>query len=454
MPKKSKNLMLKTSSFSRSFELASEQYAELGVDVSKALAKLSEVSISLHCWQGDDVRGFESNKHQLPSDGLAVTGQHPGRATTPQELRDDLQVAFDLIPGKHRLNLHACYGESTGCPVPRNLISVDQFKTWIQWAIDYGIAIDFNPTFFSHSKVRDGFTLSHWDHSIRQYWIEHGIACRRIGEQIGRELGKTCITNFWIPDGYKDTPADRFGPRQRLADSLDAIFDIEIDKRFNLDAVECKLFGIGSESYVVGSHEFYLGYAASRQKLLCLDSGHFHPTEVISDKISSVLMYVPALLLHVSRGIRWDSDHVVTLSEETIAIAQEIVRADLMQRTHIGLDFFDASINRVAAWVVGSRNVLKSILFAMLEPSSELRRLERQGRLTERLALMEQLKQMPWGAVWNYYCLTSNVPVGLDWLDVVKNYETSVQSLRPSAPNFVRDIAKPKKRNLNGQSFS
>src|ERR1051325_8946725 len=334
MSKAAKNL-------DRSFSFAKERYAELGVEVSKALVQLSQIPISLHCWQGDDVGGFESSDTALGG-GLAVTGNYPGKARTPDELRSDLDQALALIPGKHRLNLHASYAETGRKRVERDELEPAHFKNWIDWARQKRIGMDFNPTFFSDPKAADGFTLSHQDKGIRQFWIDHGIACRRIGAAIGKSLGKTCITNVWIPDGSKDTPIDRSGPRDRLTESLDEIFALTLDPKHNLDAVEAKLFGIGSESYVVGSHEFYLGYAIKHKKLLCLDAGHFHPTEVISDKISAVLASLDQILLHVSRGVRWDSDHVVTLTDELRAIAQEIIRGDYLDRVHIGLDFFDA----------------------------------------------------------------------------------------------------------------
>ncbi len=412
----------------QAYTLASERYAELGVRAAAAMERLASIAISLHCWQGDDVGGFENAGGEIGG-GLAVTGNFPGKARTPDELRADLKTAYSLIPGTHRLNLHASYGEFPGA-VDRDQVGPEHFRGWIDWARQQHIGLDFNPTYFAHEKADDGFTLAHPDAGIRKFWIEHGIACRKIGAAMGQALGTPCVTNVWIPDGYKDTPASRRIPRERLADSLDAIFAEALDPRLNLDAVECKLFGLGSESYVVGSHEFYLGYAISRNKLLCLDAGHFHPTEVISDKISSVLMYLPEILLHVSRGVRWDSDHVVTLTDELQAIAQEIVRGDYLQRVHIGLDFFDASINRVAAWVIGTRNMIKALLMALLEPTSQLEQVELAGDFTSRLALMEEQKSLPFGAVWDYYCMQSGVPVGADWLTAVKRYEKDVLSLR------------------------
>jgi len=416
----------------RAFALAKDQYAELGVDVDQAMSRLREIPISMHCWQGDDVGGFENPDDELGA-GLAVTGNYPGKARTPDQLRADTEQALALIPGKHRFNLHASYAENGGSPVDRADLEPRHFQGWIDWARENELGLDFNPTFFSHPQADDGFTLAHADPAIRQFWVQHGIACRRIGAAMGKALGTPCVTNVWIPDGYKDTPADRKAPRERLAMSLDAIFAEPIDPAWNLDSVEAKLFGIGSESYVVGSHEFYLGYAVAKRKLLCLDADHFHPTEVISDKISAVMLWLDEILLHVSRGVRWDSDHVVVLSDELRAIAQEIVRGEYLERVHIGLDFFDASINRIAAWVIGTRCMIKALLGALLEPSETLRRFEREGDFTSRLAMLEELKTMPIGAVWDYYCLRAGVPVGPNWLDNVKQYERDVLSKRTQA---------------------
>ena len=335
-----------------------------------------------------------------------------------------------MIPGKHRLNLHACYLDNGGKYVDRNEITVKHFQSWIDWAKTNGLGMDFNPTYFSHEKAADGFTLSHPDKGIRDFWIEHGIACRKIGAEIGKQLGSTTVTNVWIPDGYKDIPVDRTGPRERLTDSLDKIFAEKLNPKHNLDAVESKLFGIGAESYTAGSHEFYMGYAVSRQKLLCLDAGHYHPTESISEKISSALMFLPGLLLHVSRPVRWDSDHVVILNDELCAIAQEIIRSGKLDKIHIGLDFFDASINRVAAWVIGTRCMLKALLIALLEPTGKLRQMEIAGDYTSRLAMLEELKTMPFGTVWDEYCGRMDAPVGDAWLKEVKTYETNVTSKR------------------------
>jgi len=411
------------------YEIARDRYAGLGVDTDKALDVLARIPISLHCWQGDDVVGFE-NAGEALSGGIAATGNYPGKARNADELRSDLDKAYSLIPGIHRLNLHASYAETGGQKVDRNQLRPEHFSAWVDWAKANQHGLDFNPTLFSHPKAASGFTLSSYDAGIRKFWVEHCIACRKIGEHMGRELGTPCVTNIWIPDGFKDTPADRKTPRLLLKESLDAIFAEKIDHRYNLDAVEGKLFGIGSESYVVGSHEFYLGYAVANKVLLTLDAGHFHPTEVVSDKLSAVLMYLDEVLLHVSRGVRWDSDHVVILSDELEAIAQEVVRGGYLNRVHIGLDYFDASINRIVAWVIGSRNMLRALLLALVEPTEQLKKLEIAGNYTGRLALLEELKGMPFGAVWDYACLRQGVPVGISFMDEIRGYEKKVLSKR------------------------
>jgi len=412
----------------KAYEAARQRYAELGVDTDKATERLSKTAISLHCWQGDDVGGFESDEG-LSGGGIMATGAYPGKARTPDELRADIDKALSLIPGRHRLNLHAMYAEAGG-KVDRNELEPKHFTAWIDWARANGMGMDFNGTFFSHPKADSGFTLSSADEGIRKFWVEHGIVCRNIGAAMGKALGTPCVTNLWIPDGSKDIPADRKGPRERLKKSLDEIFAKKIGRSKLLDAVESKLFGIGSESYVVGSHEFYLGYAIENKTLLCLDTGHFHPTEVVSDKISSVMTFIDEILLHVSRGVRWDSDHVVILSDELRAIAQEIVRGDYLERVHIGLDFFDASINRIAAWVIGTRCMIKALLIALLEPSEKLRRMELDGDYTGRLAMQEELKTLPFGAVWDYYCTKMETPAGESWLDETRAYEKDVLSKR------------------------
>lgn len=418
--------MSNASSLESAYRIAQERYAALGVDTEAALARLAGVPISIHCWQGDDVGGFENPGGTL-GDGLAVTGNYPGKARTPDELRADFGKVLSLLPGRHRFNLHASYAEmGGGRRVDRDALTPEQFANWIAWAKSLGIGLDFNQTYFAHSKVDRGWTLTHPDPGIRKFWIEHGIRCREIGAAFGRALGTACLTNLWIPDGMKDTPVDRRGPRQRLLESLDAVYAPTIDPALNVDSVEPKLFGIGAESYTPGSHEFYLGYAVSRKVLLTLDAGHYHPTEGIADKVSSVLAFLPEIALHVSRGVRWDSDHVVTLTDDLQAIAQEIVWGGYLGRVRIGLDYFDASINRVAAWVIGTRNLLKALLLALLAPIERLREAERTGDYTTRLALLEDARLLPAGAVWDYHCARLGVPAGADWLAEVKQYERDV----------------------------
>ena len=421
--------MTNEKSVEQAYALAKEQYSQLGVDTEAAIKATAQIPISLHCWQGDDVGGFE-NPDTGPDGGIAVTGNYPGKATTPDQLRSDADKALSLIPGTHRFNLHAIYAETNGKKIERNDLQPEHFASWIDWAKSKNMGLDFNPTFFSHPKANSGFTLSSYDEGIRKFWVDHAIACRKIGAAMGKALGTPTVTNVWIPDGYKDIPADRMAPREILKKSLDEIFTEPLDPTHNLDAVESKLFGIGAESYTTGSHEFYLGYAIANNKLLCLDAGHFHPTEVISDKISSVMLFVEELLLHVSRPVRWDSDHVVILNDELRAIAQELVRGDLLNRVHIGLDFFDASINRIAAWVIGTRCMIKALLAATLDPVEKLRNCDKTGDFTTRLALTEEIKTLPFGAVWDYYCLKAEVPVGFAWTDEVTAYEKNVLSNR------------------------
>jgi L-rhamnose isomerase len=404
------------------YDLAKERYVQMGVDTDRAMATLGQIALSLHCWQGDDVGGFEAPGGELTG-GIAATGNYPGKARNADELRRDLDMAYSLIPGTHRLNLHAIYAETGGRKVERTELRPEHFARWVDWARAKQHGLDFNPTCFSHPLSASGFTLASYDPVIRRFWIDHCIACRKIGEHFGQQLGTPCVTNIWIPDGLKDTPADRRTPRELLKDSLDKILAEKIDPRRNRDAVEGKLFGLGSEAYVVGSHEFYLGYAITRRLLVCLDAGHFHPTEGIADKISSVLTYLDEILLHVSRGVRWDSDHVVVMSDDVAAIAQEIVRGGFLDRVHIGLDYFDASINRVAAWVIGARSTLRALLLALLEPTDRLRELEISGDYTARLALLEDLKNMPSGAVWDFHCLRQGMPVGMQVMDKIKAYE-------------------------------
>ncbi len=408
------------------YKLARERYDELGVNTDEALMRLGTVSISLHCWQGDDVRGFEDPGSELTG-GIAATGNYPGRARSADELRRDLDLVYGLIPGSHRLNLHAIYLESDR-KVERNVIEPRHFSAWVDWAKANGHGLDFNPTCFSHPLAKDGFTLSHRDPAIRQYWVEHCMASRRIGEYFGRELGTPAVTNIWIPDGHKDTPSDRLAPRRLLHESLEKILSEKLPHNF--DAVEPKLFGIGSESYVTGSMEFYTAYAVTRKVLLTLDSGHFHPTESVADKISSLLIYLDGLFLHISRGVRWDSDHVVTFTDDLQAIAQEIVRCDALERVHVGLDYFDASINRLAAWTIGMHNTLRALLYALLEPRHMLKQFEAEGDFSSRLALQEELKAMPASAVWDYYCLQKGVPVGMAYMDVIRDYEKEEFSKR------------------------
>lgn len=411
------------------YETAKKKYEKWGVDVDRALERLENVSISIHCWQGDDIEGFEVTRREL-SGGISVTGNYPGKARTPEELRNDLEKALSLIPGKHRVNLHAIYAETGGEAIDRDQLEPRHFENWVRWAKKLGIGLDFNPTLFSHEKAEDGLTLAHPDKEIRDFWIRHCIACRRIGEYFGRELGTPALTNIWIPDGYKDIPSDRLTPRKRLKESLDAIFAVDVDERYNIDSLESKLFGIGSEAYVVGSHEFYLAYALKNNKVCLLDTGHFHPTETVSNKISSILLFSDKLALHVSRPVRWDSDHVVIWDDELREIAMEIVRNDALDKVLIGLDFFDASINRIAAWTIGTRNMLKALLYALLMPHDHLKELQDEGNFTERLALLEEFKTYPFGAIWDFYCEKHGVPVGDAWIDEVKKYEDEVLSKR------------------------
>lgn len=411
------------------YEMAKKEYEKWGIDVDNVLEELKKVKISIHCWQGDDIAGFEVNQQEL-SGGIATTGNYPGKARNPEELRKDLDKALSLIPGKHKINLHAIYAETDGKFVDRDEIKPEHFKNWVSWAKKNGLGLDFNPTIFSHEKAQDGLTLSHPNKEIRDFWIRHCVASRKIGEYFGKELGQTCLTNIWIPDGYKDIPSDRLGPRQRLKESLEEILKIKIDKKYNLDSVESKVFGIGAESYTVGSSEFYLNFAAKNGILNLLDTGHYHPTEVVSDKISSMLLFFDKVALHVSRPVRWDSDHVVIFDDELKELAKEIVRNNALHRVIIGLDFFDASINRIAAWAIGARNMIKALLSAMLLPNQKLKVLQDEENYTERLALMEEFKTYPMGAIWNYYCEINNVPVKEAWLDEVKKYEKEELSKR------------------------
>lgn len=409
---------------SSAYELAKEQYAQLGIDTDKAIERIRDIKISIHCWQGDDVGGFLFQDVAL-SGGIQATGNYPGKASNAKELRQDLEKALSMIPGRHKLNLHAIYADTEESP-DLNEIEPEHFASWVDWAKENGLGLDFNPTCFSHPMADSGFTLSSADSKIRGFWTEHCKRSRKIADYFGRQLGQKCVTNFWFPDGYKDIPIDREAPRRRMMEALDEVFSVQYDPAYSMDAIESKVFGIGAESYTVGSHEFSLGYAASRGKAYCMDAGHFHPTEVISDKISSVLLYTDELLLHVSRPVRWDSDHVIVLDDELNAIAQSLIRTNLFERTHIGLDFFDASINRVAAWVIGTRNMIKALLRAALEPTETLKKIELEQDYTARLALSEEVKTYPFGAVWDYYCEQMGVPVRESWLDEVKKYEQDV----------------------------
>lgn len=420
---------LTDSDIQAAYNMARSRYASLGVDSDQALKNLAGISISLHCWQGDDVAGFETSGGELGG-GLAATGNYPGKARTAEELRQDLDAAYRLVPGTHRINLHAIYAETGGKKVDRDQLQPEHFTAWMDWAKVNHHGVDFNPTLFSHPLAASGLTLSSYDAGIRKFWVDHCIASRKIGAAFGKALGTPAVTNIWIPDGYKDSPADRLTPRQMLKESLDQIFAEKIDPSYNLDAVEGKLFGLGSESYVVGSHEFYYGYAITHHKLLTLDSGHFHPTETISDKISSALLFLDELLLHVSRGVRWDSDHVVILNDDLEAIMLEIVRGGYLPRVHIGLDYFDASINRIAAWVIGMRNAQRALLKAFLEPHASLRNLEKDGDFTARLFLLEEQKGLPFGPVWDMFCLQQGVPAGEAVLSEIRNYESQTLAKR------------------------
>ena len=416
---------MKVQQINQAFEYAKARYAALGIDVDKAIIELDKLSISLHCWQADDVTGFENGDSELTG-GIQATGNYPGKARTISEVRADIDKAMSLIPGEHRVNIHAFYGDFKGESVDRNQIEPKHFQSWIDWAKEKGYKLDFNCTCFSHEKSADGFTLSHRDPAIREFWIEHVIRCRKIAEEMGRQLGSKCIHNIWIPDGSKDQTIDRSLYRQNLKDSLDKIFEYNTNDDYMLDSIECKLFGIGSESFVVGSHEFYMGYGIANNKMITLDSGHFHPTEVISDKISSLLLFAPEIMLHVSRGVRWDSDHVVILNDELQALSQEIIRAKALDRVHVGLDYFDASINRIGAYVIGVRATQKAFLQALLEPIAQLRSYEANCQNFERLAMLEDAKSLPWAAVFDYYCLTKGVVTAKNYISEIQDYEKNV----------------------------
>jgi L-rhamnose isomerase len=414
----------------KAYEVARERYSAFGVDTERALTTLLGVPLSLHCWQGDDVGGFEKPAATLSGGGIQVTGNYPGKARSIDELRKDLEQAYRLIPGSHRLNLHAIYGEFGGKPVDRDQITAEHFRGWIEWVRQHQLKLDFNATYFSHPKADSGFTLSHPDRAIRDFWVEHGKRCREISAAIGRALADPCVHNLWIPDGSKDIPVDRWSPREFLRQSLDEIYKTSFPMSEMRDAVESKLFGIGSEAYVVGSHEFYIGYALSRKKMVCLDMGHFHPTELVADKISALLLFFDEILLHVSRGVRWDSDHVVILNEDVKNLMEEVVRSKALNRVRIALDYFDASMNRIGAWALGARSTQKALLAALLEPQAKLREAEAAGDYFTRLALLEETKLLPLGAVWEYFCLSNGVPAGEAWIAEIHRYERETLSKR------------------------
>lgn len=409
------------------YEHAKETYAKIGIDTEEVLKKLAELPISLHCWQGDDVVGFE-NTGSL-SGGIMATGNYPGKAGTPQELMADIEEVLSLLPGKYKINLHAIYAITDGT-VDRDKLEPKHFEKWVEFAKKNGLGLDINPTLFSHPLAANSLTLSNPDEKIRRFWIDHCKAMRKIGAYFGKELGITCMNNIWIPDGYKEIPADRLGPRQRLKESLDEIFSEKYDKKYLIDTVESKVFGIGLEAYTVGSHEFYLNYAAKNDCLCLLDNGHYHPTEMVSDKIPSMLLFADKLALHVTRPMRWDSDHVVIFDDELKEIAKEIVRCDALDKVMIGLDYFDASINRIAAWVVGARNMRKALLFAMLLPHGELKKYQDSGNFTKMLAMSEEYKFYPYNEVWNEFCRRENVPQGEKWLEETDRYEKEVLAKR------------------------
>jgi L-rhamnose isomerase len=411
-------------------EAAVKKYQALGVDVEKALEVLQTVSLGVHCWQADDVGGFEHEGAELEGGGIQVTGNYPGKARSLDELRDDILKAFAMIPGTHRLNLHASYGDFSGGWADRDQVGPEHFASWVAWGKQHGIMLDFNATLFSHPKADDGVTLSHKDPAIRKFWVDHVKQARRIAAYIGEKQGSPCIHNIWIPDGSKDIPVDRYGHRKLLKESLDEIMSLDLSRDYVRDAVESKLFGIGSEAFVVGSHEFYLGYSMSRNTLLCLDMGHFHPTESVADKISSFFQFQDELLLHVSRPIRWDSDHVVILNDDLRSLMEELVRAEALGKTHIGLDFFDATINRIGAYAVGSRSAQKALLAALIEPRELLKRYDDAGNYFARLALLEEAKLLPLGEVWDEFCRRNQVPTDRELIDEVMKYEHEVLSRR------------------------
>ncbi len=407
-----------------SYESAKAQFADWGIDTEAAIERLKIIPISMHCWQGDDVVGFEQ-KSGSSGGGIQATGNHPGRARTPDELRADLEFAYAMIPGSHRLNLHAMYLDTDETP-DRDEIEYKHFAPWVDWAKDQRLGLDFNPTFFAHAKADDNLTLSHPDQGIRDFWIEHGRRTREISARMGAELGSTCVNNIWVPDGYKDTPIDRMAARHRLEASIDQMIVTPQDRAHMRDAVESKLFGIGVEACTVGSHEFYMGYAVKNDTVLCFDMGHFHPTENVADKLSAASLFVDEILLHVSRPLRWDSDHVILQSDDVLQIAQELVASDLLDRTYIGLDFFDATISRTAAWVIGTRNMQKALLRALLVPFDRLRPAEDSLDFTQRFVVTEEFKDLPFGRVWDEFCTRMNCPSGLHLIEQLERYQSSV----------------------------
>jgi L-rhamnose isomerase len=421
---------MKKATIEKSYQLAKEQYAGLGIDTDKVIAELNNIKISLHCWQTDDVGGFEKAGAVLGGGGIQATGNFPGKAKTIEQMRTDLDKVMSLLPGKQRLNLHAIYGEFGGKLVDRDKIETKHYQGWIDWAKERKMGLDFNCTCFSHPLADDGFTLSAKNEKIRKFWVEHTRRCRKIAADMGKQLGTAAVHNIWIPDGSKDSPVDRYTLRKQLKKSLDEIFSVEYPKKYLKDSVESKLFGIGSESMVVGSHDFYLGYAIKNNIMITLDNGHFHPTEQVGDKISSILLFVDELLLHLTRGVRWDSDHVLTLNDELSLIAQEIVRAKALGRVNIGLDFFDASLNRIGAYVIGVRSAQMAFMNALLEPQKMLTVFENEGKSFERLAYLELLKTLPFGAVYDYYCMKNDAPVGEDFIKEIQKYEKTVLSKR------------------------
>jgi L-rhamnose isomerase len=410
--------------------MAKKRYSGLGVDVDSALGVLADTSISIHCWQGDDVTGFENIEKGISAGGLQATGNHPGKARNLDELREDLEQVMSLVPGRHRVSLHAMYGDFGDETVDRDGIEFRQFESWVEWAREKGVGLDFNATMFGHTRADSGFTLSSKDPGVKGFWVEHVKRCRGISAEIGKRLRTPCVHNLWVPDGMKDTTVDKANYRELLRKSLDEIYSVEYPREHLLDSVESKLFGLGSESFVVGSHDFYLGYAVSNGLMPCLDMGHYHPTESVADKVSAILPFVSGIMLHISRGVRWDSDHVVVLNDETKDMFHEIIRGGYLDRVHIGLDYFDASINRVGAWVTGIRATQKALLYALLEPLELLKGYETKGDYFGRLALLEELKSMPWGTIWDNYCDKNKVPDGIELVEKVREYEKKTQRPR------------------------